>query len=168
MSSKITIFYGSTTGNTKSAAEKIKEQMGEAELVDAADLSKDILESSDILILGTSTWGIGDIQDEWAGSLDILSGASLSGKKAAVFGLGDQYSYTDSFVDGMRDLYDATKQAGAEIIGEWPTDGYTFTTERPVIDDKFVGLALDEDNESDKTDERITKWVSQIKEEAGI
>jgi flavodoxin I len=168
MSLKIAIVYGSTTGNTESAAEKVKEQIGDASLISAADVNKDILESSDLLILGASTWGIGDVQDDWAGELDVLSGASLAGKKVAIFGLGDQYSYTDSFVDGMRDLYDAAKQAGAEIIGAWPTDGYTFTAERPVLENKFVGLALDEDNESDKTDERIAKWVSQIKEEAGL
>ncbi|MEM7649749.1 MAG: flavodoxin FldA, partial [Cyanobacteria bacterium P01_A01_bin.70] len=33
---------------------------------------------------------------------------------------------------------------------------------------KFCGLALDDDNESDKTEERINTWCGQIKSAMGI
>ena len=43
------------------------------------------------------------------------------------------------------------------------TDGYTFDDSDAVIDGKFVGLALDDLNEEDKTDERIDAWLADIK-----
>lgn len=52
---------------------------------------------------------------------------------------------------------------GANIVGAVSTDGYTFDESEAVKDGKFVGLALDADNESDKTEERISNWVEQIR-----
>ena len=43
------------------------------------------------------------------------------------------------------------------------TDGYTFDDSEAVVDGKFVGLALDDVNEDDKTDERIDAWIDSIK-----
>ena len=165
---KIAVVYGSTTGNTEAAAEKIKEELGGADLINVSGCNKKILESYDLLVLGTSTWGIGDIQDDWAGVLDVLASAKLSGKKVAIFGLGDQQSYPDSFVDGIGDLYEKAKSAGAEIVGFRSVEGYSFSSEKPVVDGKFAGLPLDEDNEPGKTPERIREWVAQIKQEAGL
>ncbi len=168
MNMKIAIVYGSTTGNTEAAAEKIREELSDADLINVSQCNRSTLENYDLLVLGTSTWGIGDIQDDWAGALDDLGAANLSGKKVAIFGLGDQQSYSDSFVDGIGDLYKKAKSAGAEIIGFWPTDEYSFSSEKPVIDGEFAGLPLDEDNEPEKTDERIHEWIAQIKQEAGL
>ncbi|MGK7929678.1 MAG: flavodoxin FldA, partial [Spirulina sp.] len=39
---------------------------------------------------------------------------------------------------------------------------------KAVKNGKFVGLALDDDNESDKTSDRIQKWVTQLKSEFPI
>ena len=55
------------------------------------------------------------------------------------------------------------KMQEPNMIGAVSTDGYTFDESTSVVDGKFVGLALDEDNESDKTDERIAAWVDEIK-----
>ena len=49
------------------------------------------------------------------------------------------------------------------MIGAVSTEGYTFDESTAVVDGKFVGLALDEDNESDKTDDRIAAWVEDIR-----
>ena len=65
----------------------------------------------------------------------------------------------------MRAIYDAVEKAGAKVVGAVSTDGYTFDDSDSVIDGKFVGLALDETNEADKTDERIDAWVEEIKPE---
>ena len=56
----------------------------------------------------------------------------------------------------------AAKNAGANVIGGVSTDGYTFDDSESVVDGKFVGLALDEVNEDNKTDERIDAWVAEI------
>ena len=57
---------------------------------------------------------------------------------------------------------DAAKAAGANVIGEVSTDGYTFDDSDAVVDGKFVGLALDDINEDDKTDGRIDAWIAQL------
>lgn len=49
------------------------------------------------------------------------------------------------------------------MVGQTPTDGYHFEASKAVEGGKFVGLVIDEDNQDDLTDERISKWVEQIK-----
>ena len=43
-------------------------------------------------------------------------------------------------------------------------DGYTYDDSAAVIDGQFVGLALDDVNEDDKTDGRVEAWIGQIKD----
>ncbi len=156
------IIYGSTTGNTEEVARKIAEEMGDARLVNAADAAPDDLSSADRIILGTSTWGVGDLQDDWEGKMGLFDGLDLSGKKAAVFGLGDQEGYPDSFVDGMGILAGKLSETGAELVGTWPVEGYEFDESGAVTNGQFVGLALDEDNQSDLTDQRIRDWIGTL------
>jgi len=114
------------------------------------------------LILGTSTWGAGELQDDWYDGLNTLQGADLSGKTIALFGCGDCASYSDTFVGGMGELYNGIKDSGARFIGAVETDGYTFDDSEALIDGKFIGLPLDDINEDDKTDTRIEAWVAAI------
>ena len=122
-----------------------------------------VIADNDNLILGTSTWGAGEMQDDWYDGIKVIKNADLSGKTVALFGCGDSESYPDTFVGGMAEIYNAVKKAGANVIGAVATDGYTFDESESVVDDKFVGLALDEVNEDGKTDERIDAWVAEIK-----
>ncbi|MEA3317594.1 MAG: flavodoxin domain-containing protein, partial [Bacteroidota bacterium] len=61
---KIAIFYGSSTGNTESAAKQIAKLLN-ADIFDVADKPVKELQNYENLIFGTSTWGIGDLQDDW-------------------------------------------------------------------------------------------------------
>ena len=54
---------------------------------------------------------------------------------------------------------------GASVIGAVSTDGYEFEESKSVDGGKFVGLACDEDNEPDKSEERVAAWIEQIKAE---
>lgn len=162
--SNTAIFFGSTTGNTESVAKQIAELL-DAATFNVADEPTDELENHSLLIFGTSTWGIGDLQDDWEGFVAELEGANLEGKTIAIFGLGDADSYADSFVDGMKIIYDAVEGKGCKIIGFVDTDGYEYDSSAAEVNGKFIGLPLDEDNESDKTEERIKNWVEQIQKE---
>ncbi len=161
---KTVILYGSSGGNTSDVAERIKEVYGEANLVDVADASADDL-NADFIILGTSTWGIGDLQDDFEDFLETLEEADLGDKTIALFGLGDQDGYPDTFCDGLGILYDTVADKCKKVIGFTATAGYEYDESKAEVDGKFVGLPLDEDNQSDLTDERIEKWVAQLKEE---
>ncbi len=160
--SNIAIFYGSSTGNTESVAEQLAEQLG-AELFDVANSPADKLGEYNNLIFGTSTWGIGDLQDDWEDFISELESADLNGKTVALFGLGDSGSYADSFVEAMAKIYDVIKEKGCKIVGAISTDGYEHEASEAVVDGKFVGLAIDEENQGDLTEERISNWVAQIK-----
>ncbi len=162
--SKTLVVYGSSTGTCEGIANTIAEKLG-AEVVNVSNLTKEQAEAAGNLILGTSTWGAGDMQDDWYDGLDTLKGCDLTGKKIALFGCGDSASYSDTFCGGMREIYDGLQDKGATFIGAVSTDGYTFDDSASVEDGKFVGLALDEDNESDKTEDRINAWIEQIKPE---
>lgn len=158
--SKTVVVFGSSTGTCEAIAEKIGAKIG-AEVVNVQDLTDEVL-SADNILLGTSTWGAGELQDDWYDGIGVIKGADLSGKTVAIFGCGDSASYGDTFCGAMKELYDAAKEAGANVVGEVSTDGYTFDDSDAVVDGKFVGLALDDINEDDKTDGRIDAWIAQL------
>lgn len=158
------LLYGSSGGNTSDVAEKIKEAYGSINAIDVADASADDL-AADFIILGTSTWGIGDLQDDFEDFIETLESADLSEKTIALFGLGDQDGYPDTFCDGMGIVYKAVADKCKKVIGFTGTADYEYDESMSEVDGKFVGLVIDEDNQSDLTDERIEKWVAQLKEE---
>ena len=159
--SKTIVIYGSSTGTCEAIAEKIAQKLG-CEALNVQELTADIVAANQNLILGTSTWGAGELQDDWYDGLSVLKDADLSGKTIALFGCGDCSTYSDTFVGGIGELYDGIKQSGAQFIGAVPIDGYTFDDSSAVVDGKFIGLPLDDINEDDKTDARIDAWVAQI------
>ncbi len=163
---KAGIFYGSTTGNTANIAEEIAKAMGigAADIHDVSKASPDDAKAYDTLILGSSTWGAGELQDDWFNFLDALSKSGLKGKKAAVFGCGDSSSFPDTFCDALRIISDAVSGAGCEMVGACEPEGYDVTDSNVCKDGKFVGLAIDEADTS-KNAERIEKWTSRLKSE---
>jgi flavodoxin len=164
---KTCIIYGSSTGTCQDLASRIAAKLGvdNADVFDAGSISAEQLEGYQNLVLGTSTWGAGEMQDDWYDGVKAVKAANLNGKTVAIFGCGDSEGYSDTFCGGMGELYNAAKEAGAKVIGKVSTDGYTYDDSEAVVDGQFVGLALDEVNEDDKTDERIDAWVAAIKPE---
>ena len=159
---KTIVVYGSSTGTCQSIAETIASKLG-VEAIHVTKFDADVIAANDNLLLGTSTWGAGELQDDWYDGLNVLKAADLAGKTVAVFGCGDSESYSDTFCGAMAEIYNAAKDAGATLVGEVSTDGYTYDDSEAVVDDKFVGLALDDVNEDDKTEGRIDAWLEAIK-----
>ncbi len=161
---KTAILIGTTTGNTASAAKQIAAKLGEeTKVFNVANVDVSEFSEYQNLILGTSTWGIGDLQDDWDAFLNDFSALNLDGKTIAFFGLGDAQGYYDSFVDGMGIIYDGIKDKACTVVGQVDTEAYDFGESRAVIDGQFIGLPLDEDNESNLSAERINNWVELIK-----
>jgi len=155
------VVYGSSTGTCEAIAERIARKIG-CEAINVQDLTADVVENNQNLILGTSTWGAGELQDDWYDGLKVLQGANLTGKTIALFGCGDCESYGDTFVGGIGELYNGIKDCGARFVGAVSTDGYTFDDSEAIVDGKFIGLPLDDVNEDDKTDTRIDAWIAEI------
>lgn len=162
--SKIGLFYASSTGNTEDVAKLIKEKISgvEVELHNVSDCTDDAMEQYEFIIIGASTWGEGDLQDDWEEFFPNLSNTDFSDKTVALFGLGDQEEYCDNYLDAMGTIYDEVIKEGATVVGSWSTDGYEYDESTAIRDGEFVGLALDEDNQYDLTDERVSRWVEQI------
>ncbi|MFI3290094.1 MAG: flavodoxin [Rikenellaceae bacterium] len=160
--SAITVIYGSTMGNTQSAAGSIASALSAHTVtkLDVSKASKEIFEGAEVLILGSSTWGLGDLQDDWESEIDTLRSSNLSGKKVALFGCGDADSYCDTFVDAIGILYEAVVEAGATVVGKTSTEGYGHSLSRAEVDGEFVGLALN-DSDSDN-DSKIASWCEAI------
>ena len=62
-------------------------------------------------------------------------------------------------------LYTYIKYNNINLIGKTSTEGYEFEESRSVEKGKFIGLAIDDKNQKELTEERIVNWVNQLKEE---
>ncbi|MBF2073434.1 MAG: flavodoxin FldA [Synechococcales cyanobacterium C42_A2020_086] len=168
---KIGLFYGTQTGNTQNAAELIQKALGGSDVVDLHDIanaSPSDFEEYDYIIVGCPTWNVGELQADWEGFYEELDAIDFSGKKVAYFGPGDQVGYADNFQDAMGILEEKISELGGTTVGYWPTEGYDFTESKAVRNGKFVGLALDDDNQSELTESRINTWAAQLKQEFGL
>lgn len=96
--SKTAVFYGSDTGNTESAAKRMAQKL-QVDIFDVGSKPATQLDNYTNLILGTSTMGLGDLQDDWAGFISELERADLNGKTIALFGLGDADMYPDTLIN---------------------------------------------------------------------
>jgi flavodoxin I len=158
------IFFASSTGNSEEIASKISSKLDGIEVFDLAGTKIEKINNYDKIILGGSTWGDGELNDDWEDAWADFCKLDLSSKTIALFGLGDQESYSDEFCSALGIIYEQVNLSGAEIVGFTSTQGYYHDASKAQIEDKFVGLILDEDNQSDLTDERIENWVNEIKE----
>jgi flavodoxin I len=162
----IGIFYGSTYGMTEKSAIQIQKAFGKenAQLYNLKDVAVDDMSQFKNLIFGTSAWGIGEMQDDWEMYIDNLSSMDFNGKKVALFGLGDQKEYPESFVDGLGTLYCRLPNKSC-VVGFWPVDGYDYYFSLADKDGKFVGLVLDDHHQEELSEQRIKTWVEQLKKE---
>lgn len=174
---KIGIIFGSDTGYTRKAAKLMAKKLGKEiapnKPVNINRVSVEEFLAYENLILGTPTYGEGVLPGKdtgieagsWAEFLPQLEANSMSGKKVALFGFGDQIKYTDRYVSAMGTLHDALVDKGAVVIGRWPTEGYEFEKSNAVRDGRFVGLALDDKNQSVQTSQRVGQWLEMIQPE---
>lgn len=160
---KIVVVYGSTTGTCQSIAKIIATKLG-ADSLSVDKVTAETIAAYDSLVLGSSTWGYGELQDDWFEGIDTFKSADLSSKTIALFGCGDAESYSDTFCDAIGLIYKDLEASGAKFVGSVATDDYSYSGSAAEIDGTFVGLALDDMNESDKTDSRIDNWISLIKD----
>ena len=161
---KTAIIYGSTTGTTEDIAGRIasKLNIAQGDIYEISKVTADTVAGYDTLLLGSSTWGSGDLQDDWYDGIETLKGADLAGKKIGLFGCGDSSSYSDTVCSALGTIYNDLKDSGATFVGSVDPSDYTFDGSDAVVDGQFVGLPIDEVNESDKTDERISNWVASL------
>lgn len=173
------IYYSTATGKTQEVADKIKEVLGDAatepvDIGDVPDLGTALMDTSlDGFIVGAPTWNTGADEGRsgtaWDDVVAKVKDLNLTGRKVAVFGCGDQHGYGDYFCDAMEELYSSFAAAGCDMVGLWPSQGYEHSESKAEIQPgTFCGLALDEDNQGELTDERIAAWTAQVLQEMKV
>ena len=165
---QIGIFFGSTEGHTEKVVNLLATALGGesvAALHNVNSASNEDMQEYPNLILACPTWEIGQLQEDWESFIDEIENVDYTGKKVTFLGCGDADGYPDTFQDALGIIYDRIKDKGATFVGAWPTDGYNFDASKGVVNGKFLGLALDEDNQSALTAGRVEKWAAQLKGE---
>ena len=170
---RIVVAYGSTYGDTAEAAHRIATVLDEltgirAEVVDIGHGPLGRLLEFDILLLGCSTWDVGELQSDWAVKLTELDTLDLCGKRVGLFGSGDQLGYPDTYMDALGILAEHAEARGAELVGLWPVVGYRHTASLAQRECCFVGLALDATSQYELTASRIDRWVPQLIDELDL
>jgi flavodoxin I len=164
----IRLYYGSDTQKTHHVVQNVLLPILERQRVHVKD--KVIAELTDVdwsdhevFILGVPTWYYGELQSDWEAYFDHFRKLDFSGKTVALFGLGDQWGYGEWFIDGVGILAEALLENGATLVGAWPTEGYDFQKSRALKNNcEFYGLALDEDNQYEFTQERCESWLQLV------
>ncbi|MEA3352521.1 MAG: flavodoxin [Campylobacterota bacterium] len=169
---KIGIFVGTAGGTSLRVADLLAKQFNIEEddiinMEEDFDDVEDQMMQYDILFLGSSTWGQGDLHFSWVDPVLEIEDEEFdfSGKTVAFFGAGDCKKHGEHFCSALGKLHKTFSEAGAKTIGFIPKDDYSYEFSLAEIDGKFCGLAIDEHNESEKTETRIENWISVLKNE---
>lgn len=169
---KIGLFYGYKGGNTEEVAKMVASNFAEEDidLFDLAKISLLKLEEYEQFIFGISTigadnWTDASSKNHWDNLFMLMGKMDLKGKKAAIFGLGNQVLYPDHFCDHMALLKEKLVTQGVKVIGYTSNEGYDFKDSTALEGSKFVGLPLDHDNYPENTEKIVSKWTDQLKKE---
>ena len=167
---KIKLIYGTDTNNTEYVVDTYLmnelESIGDLDIKNVNEISSEDWDGSDLFVLGIPTWYDGELQSDWEEYFEEFKTIDFTGKKVAIFGLGDQLGYEEWFCDGIGILAKEILKNGGTVIGYTTKDeSYDFeTTPKSILkDDVFYGLCIDEDNQGELTQERLKNWVEQLK-----
>ncbi len=165
MKDRIGLLYSTVSSATRYVAEMIKVELGaeRVDVINLANVTPDLLAQYDRLVIGAPTWDTAAADATVKAFLTKLEHLDLTGKQVALFGLGDQVRYPGKFLDTLGLIYRQVQRRGAKVVGRWPTEGYEFRQSLAVDNGSFVGLALDEDNQSERTIDRIELWSEMVR-----
>lgn len=117
---KTIVIFGSTTGNTEEVANYVvsglKSAGHDVTLKNVMDSEPNEMEQYDLIVLGSSTWNDGELQDDFIPFHAAMDEVDLKGKKAAVFGCGE--SIYEHFCTAVDILKEKLEERGAEIVAE--------------------------------------------------
>lgn len=118
---KILLLYASMSGNTEEIANLVAEGLRESGIdptikdIMSAPSAHEMLEY-DGVIIGSYTWGDGELPDDFLDFYEEMGGIDLSGKKAAVFGSGD-HAYLE-FCAAVEILEKKLVECNAQLVQE--------------------------------------------------
>lgn len=160
---KIGLFYGTTSGRTKGVVDEIEFNLRNG--VEVHNITEGVHAVSDYdnLILAVPTYGVGELQRDWEVAFEDFKKIDFTGKVVGLVGIGNQTTFGESFIGALVHLYETVTANGGKIVGLTSTEGYHYEECEAIVDGKFMGLALDEDNQDDMTPDRIYDWLEEIR-----
>lgn len=164
---KTAIIYSFNSTKTAKIAEKIQNVFKDKniEMVNAEDITEEQFLAYDNYILGVPTWFDGELPNYWDEFVPVLEDLKLKDKTFALFGLGDQIGYPENFLDAVGILGKILEQRGGKLVGFTSIEGYEFESSEALRGDQFIGLAIDFENQGKLNNDRVKKWVEQLKKE---
>lgn len=164
---KIAIIYSFNTKKTGKIAAQIQVAFNNdsIEMINAEEITEELFSSFDRIIMGVATWFDGELPNYWDEFVPALEEMDLTGKKIALFGLGDQKGYPENFLDGVGIMAEILESQGATLVGFTSAEGYEFESSRALRDGLFTGLAIDYENQGSMNKQRVANWVEQLKNE---
>ncbi|MFP4556949.1 MAG: flavodoxin [Bacteroidales bacterium] len=161
---KIALIYSHKSNKTSQVAKLINDfsKSKGIDNLDNEEIHPKKLEDYDLLIIGAPTWFDGELPPYWDEMVPALEDLNLKGKDVAIFGNGDQVKYPENFGDAVGLLAEVFESAGAKIVGQTSSDGYSFESSKALRKEKFLGLILDFENQQKKNKERVKNWVKEI------
>jgi flavodoxin I len=164
---KTAIIYSFNTKKTGKIATLIQEGFNDPaiEMVNAEELTEESFLSFDHVIMGVATWFDGELPNFWDEFVPALEELNLTGKKYALFGLGDQIGYPENFLDGVGIMGEILEAQGATLVGFTSSEGYEFESSKALRNDQFMGLAIDYENQASMNKQRVVAWIEQLKKE---
>ena len=118
---KASIIFGSTTGNTETVANMIAENLVDYDvsLYYVTDADEASVKDADLVLFGSSTWGYGELQDDFIPYHDEkMTSSLLRGKNVAIFGCGDKENYEDVFCAATDILREKAEKCAANLVSE--------------------------------------------------
>ena len=177
---RIKIIYGTDTGNTELVVQDMIKLLDDSksfiqdatkinhQVITVPEINEDTWNDADLFILGIPTWYDGELQSDWEEYFEEFKTIDFTGKKVAIFGLGDQLGYEEWFCDGVGILAKTVLKNGGQTIGWTDIDDSYDLEEEPKSmynESCFYGLCLDEDNQDELTEERLDNWIEKISKE---
>jgi flavodoxin I len=163
--SRIGLFYSFKSLKTRKIAGYIIEMFGEnvIESFDAETVTEEEFMRFDNIILGVPTWFDGELPLYWDEFVPALKDLDLTGKKIALYGLGDQKGYPENFGDAVGLMANILIAGNAELVGETSPEGYSFESSRALHNGRFRGLILDQENQPRLTEHRVQDWCDKLR-----
>jgi flavodoxin I len=83
-------------------------------LVNALEAVHEDIKDTELILLGSSTWGVGQLQMDMIPVNDFVQNMDLKSKRAAAFGVGD--SEFKKYAYAVTILEKSLKSAGAQLV----------------------------------------------------
>ncbi|CAM3807469.1 flavodoxin domain-containing protein [Alkalicoccus chagannorensis] len=142
----IYIVFATLSGHTEELAERMEERLQEAgmevvvEEANTAEASR--FQEFDMVLLGSYTFGDGDVPDDMLDLYDDMKETDLSGLSFAIFGTGDTgYEHFAGAVDHLEAL--VQKQGGRLRVPAMKADGEADVQETDALVDDYIEAVLD-------------------------